>query len=350
MAVAAVPAAAHIVVGAGTLSQHVADADVVARARVLDGQGMLNLAAAGQQRPVVEAELLEVLKGGRAPGPVRFAQHGHGVAEFADGAEVLLFLRRIERTRELAVSPLAGAIRYVSIQEHDAGFPLTPATRATWLAAARAYVALESSPDLAAGLLAKRRLTLELIRSEVPRIAQGALRDLVVGGGLLAPTAAELPALTLRIADPTVPIGLRVGLLAELHRRGLAADAPAWTDLLRTTHGPDLEAVVRAAGAHPSPGVTTALVGLLQGDDPILARAAAIALGSRGSGEAVAPLAAALSSDDERLRMAAIRGLGRIGTAAARTLLEATARGHADPATRRRARAEATLLARSTDR
>ena len=47
--------------------------------------------------------------------------------------------------------------------------------------------------------------------------------------------------------------------------------------------------------------------------------------------------------------MASIRGLGRIATSGAREALEETAASHPDPDTRRRARAEATLLARIDD-
>ena len=54
------------------------------------------------RRPVVTAALEEVWKGEAPPATtVRFAQHGHGVAPYAEGEEVLLFLRRIERSREL---------------------------------------------------------------------------------------------------------------------------------------------------------------------------------------------------------------------------------------------------------
>ena len=102
-----------------------------------------------------------------------------------------------------------------------------------------------------------------------------------------------------------------------------------------------------APSAHPSPPVTRELIRILEGDDAAAARVAAVALGTPGNQAAVAPLQRALEGDDARLRMAAIRGLGRIATPAARGVLESAASSHADPDTRRRARAEASLLARS---
>jgi HEAT repeat protein len=80
------------------------------------------------------------------------------------------------------------------------------------------------------------------------------------------------------------------------------------------------------------------------------AEAAAIALGNPGEANAVAPLAKALERSEPRVRMAAIRGLGGIGTPEARAVLDAAASSHADPATRRRAAAEAALLAQGASR
>jgi HEAT repeat protein len=92
--------------------------------------------------------------------------------------------------------------------------------------------------------------------------------------------------------------------------------------------------------------VTAELIRILEGGDATAARVAAVALGTPGNVAATAPLARALESDDARLRMAAIRGLGRIATPAAREILESAAASHPDAETRRRARAEASLLMR----
>ena len=127
-------------------------------------------------RPVVEARLLEVLKGPAEPGIVRFAQHGHGVAPFEDGEEVLLFLRRIERHRELARLGSAGAVAYVSLQEHDAKFLLTSESREVMLSAARSYVRVGVVTDPAARHEALRRATFAQLASPDGRLAGSAVR------------------------------------------------------------------------------------------------------------------------------------------------------------------------------
>jgi hypothetical protein len=346
LALAPSPVRGHIVYGTANLRQQIAEADVVARARIVDADAAVVLEDPPLRRPVVDAVLLEVLKGDAEPGPVRFAQHGHGVAEFGDGEEVLLFLRRIERSTELDDPRLAAAVRYVSLQEHDARHPLAGESGERFVAAARAYLAVEAIRDPAARLGAQRQLTLEMLLSDEPRLALSALQDLVMHGDVELVTRADLPVLVARIEDAEAPIGLRVGLLAELQRRGLVEGPALWVALLRGTRGADLAAAVRAAGVHPSPSVTAELIRILEGEDAAAARVAAVALGTPGNAAATAPLAAALESDDARLRMAAIRGLGRIATPAARQILESAAASHPDPETRRRARAEASLLTR----
>jgi hypothetical protein len=337
-------ARAHIVYGTATLNQFVATSDVVARARILDAQGRVALEAPGMSRPVVEARLLDVLKGPAEPGVVRFAQHGHGVAPFEDGEEVLLFLRRIERHRELARLGSAGAVAYVSLQEHDAKFLLTGESREALLSAARSYIRVGAVSDPAVRHAALRRATFAQLASPDGRLAASAVRDLVLADEPPMITEADLPVLEPILASSDTPIGVRVALLAELERRGMVDGPTRWVELLRGIRGRELQAVIRAAGAHPSPPTHAALREILDGDDPGAAAAAATALGAPGDDAAVAPLRRALSKGDARLRMAAIRGLGRIATARARRALEEAADSHPDPATRRRARAEVKLL------
>jgi hypothetical protein len=340
------PTRGHIVYGSANLRQQIAGADVVARARIVAAHATVVLEDPPLRRPVVDAALLEVLKGDAEPGPTRFAQHGHGAAEFVAGEEVLLFLRRIERSAELDDPRLAARVRYVSLQEHDARYPLAGESGERFVAAVGSYLAVEAIRDPAARLGAQRQLTLEMLLSAEPRLALSALQDLVRHDDIELATHADVPVLVARIEDAEAPVGLRVGLLAELQRRGLVEGPALWVALLRETRGADRAAVVRAAGMHPSPVVTAELIRILQGKDAATARVAAVALGSPGNVAATAPLAGALESDDARLRMAAIRGLGRIATPAAREVLASAATSHADPETRRRARAEEKLLAR----
>jgi hypothetical protein len=340
-------ARAHVVYGTATLHQLVATSDVVARAHILDTAGRVALEAPGMSRPVVEARLLEVMKGPAEPGVVRFAQHGHGVAPFEAGEEVLLFLRRIERHRELARLGSAGALAYVSLQEHDAKFLLTRKSRDAVLSAARSYAQVGAVSDPAARHEALRRATFAQLASPDGRISGSAVRDLVLAEEPPLITEADLPVLEPILASPATPIGVRIALLAELERRGLVDGPTRWVELLRGTRGRELQNVIRAAGAHPSPPTRAVLLEILAGDDSDAAAAAAMALGEPGNDTAVAPLYRALSQGDERLRMASIRGLGRIATASARKVLEEASRSHPDPATRRRAGAEVKLLERA---
>jgi hypothetical protein len=335
------------VAGSPTLRALVSGASLVARARVEEAQGWIVLETPTLRRPAATARLLEVFKGNAEPGAsVRFAQHGHGVAEFEVGEEVILFLRPLEGARELAETGLAGALAWVSFQEHDAKYVLTPQSREAIVGAVRAYVALEREQAPAARIAALRRVTLELLASPEPRLAASALRDLVLASEALPLLRAEdLPRLEPLLADASVAIGVRSGLLAALERRGLVEGPPRWVALLRSAAPADRARAIRTAGAHPSPPVTAALVRLLDEEDAVAAAEAAVALGVPGHAAAAAPLAELLARDDVRLRMAAIRGLGGMATPAARAALEEAAASHPDPATRRRARAEVRRLA-----
>ena len=159
-------------------------------------------------------------------------------------------------------------------------------------------------------------------------------------------TASDVPSLLPEVVNnPSAPIAVRIGLLAELEHRELLQAAASWESMLSSTRKPDLLQVVRAAGRHPSPGVDATLKKMLLGDGQ-LAEAAAQALGNPSHSDAVPALTIALERDEPRVRMAAIRALGRIGTPAARKTLETASTSHSDPATRRRAAAEVRSQAR----
>jgi hypothetical protein len=337
----------HIVYGRPTLLRLVGGAERVVHVRVVDAHASVSVEATGESRPVVEVEVREVLKGKGAPGDVvRFASHGHGVARYDDGEEALVFLVPLARSPELDALQASG-LRWVSLQEHDARYVLTPETRAPVLEAVRRYVAVESVPGTADRMKALRGVTVDLITSGDPRLAASALQDLVAAQSLPLVTAEDVPRLLAEgVASSKTAIGVRVGLLAELQRRGLVEGTPQWLDLLATTPKPGLLQVVRAAGNHPSPEVDARLVGLLAAEDEEVAAAAALALGNPAHAAAVPALAAALERPESRVRMAAIRGLGRIATPAARQTLATAAEGHDDAASRRRAAAELSTLDR----
>ena len=381
---ASAPARAHVVMGARTLRALVADAAWALRAEITEAApDRLAPDARGAHgaRPAVQARVLEVLKaptlgaaaGGRAdptgahaptsplgtgdpagaeplaPGDtVRFAQHGHGVAEHRPGEQVLLFLRPLASVPELrALASEPGAPPWVSLQGHGERWRVEGAGSPA-VAAVRAYARALDETDPPVRTTALRQLTLELLASPDPRLAASALRDVALAGDALFGPG-EAPALLALVARPDVAVGVRIGLLAELARRGQVDDAPArWVALLRATDGRDRVAVVRALAAHPSPEVAAALAPLLEGDDAAAAEAAAVSLGAPGQDAAVTPLARALAEGPERLRMAAIRGLGGVATPAAREALAAAAGAHPDPATRRRAAAELRRLGAPT--
>ena len=331
--------------GRASLWQLCVGADVVAVARIVSAGA--SVAAGADRRPAVAAELLEVWKGPLAAGPVVFAQHGHGVVPYADGAEQLLFLVGIERVPELAALARGGAVAWASLEEHEVAFPLDPGSREATLRAARDYVAIAAQPDGEVRRAALRAATARGIASGDARVAPSALRDLVAPGGEPLLSREELPVVLPALDDPRTPIGVRVGLLSELERRRLV-DAPArWAALLREARGSDRTAVARAAGAHPSPEVTGELLRILAFEDGAAAEAAAVSLGVPGERTALGALAATLGRDDARLRNAAIRGIGGIGTRDAHALLEREAASHADPVTRRRAAAEAARMRRA---
>ncbi len=310
------------------------------RVRIVDGAAELVLENPPLRETLVVAEVLDTLKGPAPAGPLRFAQHGHGVPMYRAGEEVVVFAQAIGRSRELGKSALADHVAWVSTQEAELRFPVDDATRAPFVAAVRAYAGLEALPP-DARLAALRTLTVELLASSSDeRLARSALRDLTLAPDAPLVAKADVPVLEGVLANPARSIGLRIGLLAELERRGLVDGPARWAGLLDGTHGADRIAVARAAGAHPSAPVTKALVALLSSDDPLLVSTAAISLGAPGNEPAVAPLAKLLASEEPRVRMAAIRGLGGVGSPRAREVLAEAAREHPEPATRRRAAAE----------
>jgi hypothetical protein len=223
---------------------------------------------------------------------------------------------------------------------------VTDAVRTVLSDAVRRYAATDNIPDPENRSEALRQLTLELLKSGDPVLITSIMRDFAPGGDASALTLADLPAMVPLIESSRVPIGTRIALVAELERRGLIFGPARWVRLLRTSHGPDLLAVIRAVGEHPSAGVNAHLIALLTQADLAVATAAALALGAPGNVDAVRPLTASLRRDDPPLRTAVLRSLARIGTQGARQALELIAARHPDVALRSRAEVEAIILAR----
>jgi len=330
------------VIGTRTLRALCDEAEVVIRARI-DGRGLVAIGDEGKSRPAVEARILQILKGSVSGETIRFFQHGHGVVPFEAGDEALVFLESLHRVPELASLAGQSDVVWVSLQEqtdaYDAGEGDTALLRAV-----AEIVAAGKLPTRAERAEALRRATVSQLASPDPRVAGSAVRDLVAAGDQPVFRAEDLPAVEALLANPQAPIGVRIGVLSELERRGLVDAPPRWVALLRSARGRDRRAAIRAAGMRPGPEVTAVLVELMNGDDPEAASMAAVALGHPGNQAAVAPLAAALAGDDANLRRASIRGLERIGTPEAHDVLAKAAASHPDPGTRRRARAAVRVL------
>ncbi|MGH0030916.1 MAG: HEAT repeat domain-containing protein [Myxococcota bacterium] len=342
-------AQAHIVVGTETLRSLVAGSERVLHARILSSGDRVGISTEGGtlSRPYVEAQVIATLKGAELGERVRFAQHGHGVAPFEPGAETLLFLRPIEQSRELGAVAESGVLDWVSFQEHDEAYGVDDANRTLLLATVADYVA-SARADPAERQRLLRRATLALLTSGDARLAASALRDLVSAPELPLVTKDDLPLLLPVVDQPGASMGVRVALLTELGRRGLVDADAHWPGLLAEQAPPaDRVTAIRAAGLSAGAAVQPSLIALLGSDDARVAAAAATALGRPGDAAAVGPLAGALARPEPKVRMAAVRGLGRIGLPAARQALEEAAASHADPETRRRARAELTRRAGS---
>lgn len=282
--------------------------------------------------------VLRVVKGTAVPGAeVRFVQHGHGVPLYESGDAAVLFLRDLARSRELRSLRTKG-LRWYSDQEQDDAWVLTKGQREETLSAARRYAAIEKAP--AAGRAAMlREVTLSLLQSSDPRLARSALRDLTLASDPRTLVQGDVPRLLRVVENAATSIDVRVGLLAELHRRGLVTGDAHWARLVRATRGPDRLAAIPAAGAHHGPHVDAELEKILAGPDSISASAAAVALGQPGNRAAVSPLLRALRSGDKRVALSAIRGLTGVGSPEAWDAIRDAAEAHPDPAIRRRARA-----------
>lgn len=296
-------------------------------------------------RPTVEAEVIEVLKGSLATKGIRFVQHGHGVAAFEPGREYLLFLVGVSRVRELDKLAGTSPIRWVSRQEHDQAYPVDAKTSEALLAAARAYAASEQTTGAEARIALLQSGTLSLITSGDTRLAASAIRDLVAAPDLELVTLDDRPALLAVVDDASTAIGVRVALLSELERRQLIEGQTRWLALLADdAPSADLVAAIRAAGSDGRAPIRARLAALLKSDRVEVAAAAAAALGQPGDASMVAALSSALTHPSSRVRNAAIRGLGATRTPEAIQVLQETGKNHPDATTRRLANAEAKKL------
>ena len=341
-------ARAHIEVGERSLVAQVAGAALVVHAEIETAGERYEATEGGLARPIVRARVIETLKGSASWETVVFAQHGHGVADYAVGDRALLFLDPVTAHRELgALASLPGAPRFVSRQEHDEAYRVDGAIGETLLAAVRDLVRAQAPPtgdaapsrDERRALI--RRATLALLTSGDARLGSSVLATLGAESGARLIEAEDLPRLLAVTRDPRASVGFRAALLSQLEALGLLPlqVASEWHRLVASVPRAERGRVLRAAGASTHPEVADLLIGYVGGEDPGLASEAAIALARPDRARAVPALARALSSADARLRGAAIRALTAIASPDARAALGRAASAHPDPSTRRRAAA-----------
>ncbi len=329
-----------------TLWQRTFEAEIIVHARIVHPQWEIPIGEPPTPYPVVEAEVLEVIRGNVPPGRLTFARDGHERPPYAVGQDAVLFLRPIAASVALAETTVAASVEWTSLPTAVENLPLTPANRSAYLTAVRSYTAIADMPQSAERGARLRTLTIELVVSPAPALARSALRDLALAGNAPLLTRTEAARIGELVFDPTVPIETRLALLHETERRGLVFGPTAWARMLRENQGPDLGAVMQAVRGHQSVAVNLELEKMLKGHDRALAIAAATSLGSFGNNTAVRPLLRELDTRDPDLRRAIIRGLGGIGTQSARQALDLVAANHPNPATRHVALSEVLMLAR----
>jgi hypothetical protein len=335
---------AHIIYRQKTLLDLVRDADLVVYAQIAAREPVAarSSESPGLERPEVTAKVIEVLKGSHDPGPLRFVQHGHGVATFEPGGDHLLFLVHIARSRELDELGKERGHRWVSLQEHDDAYPVKPDSSVSILAATREYSAGQSAPEPQLRVDHLRAGTLVLLSSGDTKLAESAIRDLV--GSPAAPfiLPEDRPALEGVLDNPKTDIGVRVALLMQAEARNILDGRDRWLALLAPDNAPsDLVVAIRAAANDRRATIHARVLALLDDERIQVAAAAANALGRPGDARAVEPLTQALDHPSSRVRHAAIRGLGKTRTPEALGALEKAGETHPDPTTRRLARAEA---------
>jgi hypothetical protein len=325
---AGLPVSAHVIMGSKSLPLRIAEADVVVRGRVVDPEALFVGGDGRTRRRLIEIEVLEVLKGKTDAERFRIAQDGHDVPRYGVGDEALFFMTAIGRSRELRALAVPGGAAFVSSQEHADRFLIEPPHGSTLLSAVRTLAASERLTTGSERIASIRKATLDLLTSGDAQLGAAALASLVLSPDAAFVVAEDLPRLEAFLADASVSIGLRAGVLAELERRELLEGPAHWRALLDQAGPEELATAIRAAGVHPSEPVRAFLLARLESpeESPEIAAEAAIALGAWRDPSLVPALEEVLerarARGNRRLEGAAIRGLRRIGGREARAALE----------------------------
>ena len=329
-------AAAHSIPDAFTLHDLCRSADVVAVGKItLIPMQKPNTT----ELPAVRAEIAEVLSGENTGASIWFWPHRHGNDEYVLGEEMLLFLQKTRAPERRQDAP------YEAIEAIGDRFVIPRAARDTWIDAARQYVALGKDAQSAAEAKKLGRLSLTMLVSPEPKLAQFALRDLMLAGTAPVLVESDVPEVLRIVDDAKRPAMLRVGLLSELERRNLTPVGSHWVSVLDSATTNERSAVIAGAKARWFvPEVTAALVAILDRGAPDEAISAARAVGAEGNEAAVEALERAVSREPAELRYAALGSLRRINSVSARDKLARLAETHPEVETRKVARAELALL------
>ncbi len=255
---------AHIIPDTITLSQRVAAADLVVRARISDPNITIKSGNPIVVQQLVEASIEEIFRG-EAPSKnthtknIRFIPHRHNSDGYEKGEEIILFLKF-----KKAQSPGAEG-QFISIDDFADRISLDPSNAAAFTEAVRAYANALSPPGNSKtnGPRDFRQITLSLLFAEQPRLSAFALRDLLNAQGASLIQPGDLPKLEQLIENKKYSIALRTALLSELGRKQLIKATPAWLKLLRNTEGADLATVTRSLPQPLAPELYAELEGLL---------------------------------------------------------------------------------------
>lgn len=339
---AALGARAHTIPGGITLSERVALSDVVVLATIRRARLPETAPGKGPARLLVEAAIVERLRGEPPAGALRFEPHSHSGESYTEGEQVVLFLRhQDEKGKSTAeYSTVDDVTDRVSLGTPGAE---RPSAREV-LAAVRAYAQALDAPSGAARSAQRKEATLALLRSSDAKLQASALRDLAQGS--VALVEADVPPLLAIADDPRAPMASRVLLLEDLSRRKLADPTARYATWLETAPLSDMIPLARAAGRRSHPSITAALTARLSDADEETAALAARALGEPFHAGAVTALAACAAAPGRRkLASAAIESLGRMATPAAREALSELLTRTEDPERQRAIRTQQNLLA-----
>jgi hypothetical protein len=294
--------------------------DTVEKRRFVDGENIATY-------EVVTATTSSHYKGEQHD-RIEFFQYAHGHADFQPGDTAVLFLQVLNEQHQLYKIGSTGSIHYVSHQVRNTEHRLKPADLVDyrWVLQAYANPPVAGNTDAAQQRL--RQIMLRMLQSDSPKLTESALLDQLLR----------------QIRDPLKPIGLRLALLREMSRRGLA-DQGEWKYLLESESDENLLLVLKSMEGYENREFMAPLVALLVHPSSSLVEGAARALGHPVYAGAETSLKPLLESENQRLNYAAVSGLIGINSPRARAILSEAAGNHPNAKVRRMISARLSLLA-----